>query len=132
VPPCHGAACRRACAGHPAVRDGPPHTRLVVQPGVGVVRLARGTRPVLTGGGAVMVGSAWVTSRERAATSLRAARLQVVPGAPTRGEAPVATWSAVVRAREAAAVSSLAQHRSRMRRWMAGAPRAAALTGRGG
>jgi hypothetical protein len=128
VTTCNGSEFSRACAGHHAVRDWQQQPLLVVQPGVGLAMLALGTLPVLTGVGAVMVVSACVTVRELAAKHLRAARRKVVPGAKRRGAHPVATLSSVVGAMEAAAVSDLDQHRSLMRRWMAGDPRSSALT----
>ena len=131
VPTCHGAACSRACAGHHAVRDWPPHTRLVFQPGVGVAMLALGPRPVRPGVVAVMVVSACVTVRAWAATRRRAARRTVVPGAKRSGAPPVATLRSGVGALDADAVSDRDHHRARMRRLMAGAPRAAAWTVRG-
>lgn len=111
------------------MRDWPPHTLLVFPPGVGWAMPALGTMPVLTGVVAVRVVAAVVTGIEWAATRRSAARLQVVHGAKRSGEPPVAQLSAVVGALEADEVSDLDPHRALRRRWMAGDPRAAALTG---
>lgn len=131
VTPGHGAEFSRACEGHPEVRDWQQPTLLGCQPCVGWAMLARGPLPVLTGVVAVMVVAACVTGRAGAAKRLRAARLTVGPGAPMSGAPPVAHLSSGVGAMDADAVSALDPHGSRMRRLMAGDPRASAGTVRG-
>lgn len=126
--PGHGAEFSRACEGHHEVSDGSQHTLLVFQPGWGLVILAVGTMPVLTGVGAVVVVSACVAVRERAAKSLCAARRTVVHGAKMRGEHPVAKVSSGVRAMDAEEVSSRDHPSALMMRLMACDPSAAAVT----
>jgi len=126
-----GSACHRERQGHQDVRERQPQTLVVVEPWLGLVLLARGTGPVLTGVGAVLVLWAGRTGRALAAARRRAARRHVLPGPPMTGPPPVATCGTGRGAMAAAHLRALHQPRSAMLRVMASAPRCAALAVRG-
>src|SRR5882724_3726975 len=126
-----GAACHRARQGQQDVRDRPPQPRVVVAPWRGLVLLARGTGPVLTGVVAVMGRVAGRTVIDRAGARLRAARRHIRQGPPMPGPPPVATCGTGRGAMEAEHRRVLPPHRSAMTRWRAAAPRCAALAVRG-
>jgi hypothetical protein len=82
--------------GDQARRDWQQHTLLVFQPLLGVRIVARGTRPVLTRVGAIMIVSAWLTMGHLPAQTLRATLLNVLHGSQVCGWHLGAEWSAVV------------------------------------
>ena len=113
--------------GHHEVRHRQQQTLLVFQPLLGLVLLALGTVPVLTGVVAVMIRLAGLTVIDLAAERLRAALLNVLHGPPMTGQHPVAKLRAVLGAMDAENIRDLHHHRSPMRRLMASAPRCSAL-----
>jgi hypothetical protein len=127
---CQRSACIRERQGHQEVRHRQEETLVVFQPWLGLVMLALGTVPVLTGVVAVMVRLAGLTMLDLAAAGLRAAPRDVLPGPQMTGKPPVAKCRAVGGAMEAEHRSALHHHRSPLRRVMASAPRGSALAGR--
>ena len=121
------SACIRTREGDQEVRDRQPPAFLVVEPVLSRVLWARGTVPVLTGVVAVMGLSAALTVRDLAAERLRAAPFNILHGPQRLGRPPAAPCRAVRGAMDAEDVSALHQHRSRLRRLMASAPRGSAL-----
>jgi hypothetical protein len=101
--------------------------RLVFQPMLGLVLLARGTVPALTGVVAVMLLSAGLTVRDLAAERLRAAPLNVLQSTKMTRKPPVAKLRAVLRAMDAENLSDRHHHSSPMRRLIASAPSCSAL-----
>jgi hypothetical protein len=122
-----GSEFHRERQGHQEVRDRQQQTLLVVEPLLGLVLLALGTVPVLTGVVAVMVLLAGLTVIDLAAERLRAALRNVLHGPPMTGQHPVVKFGTVRGAMDAENLSDLHHHRSSMTRLMASAPRCSAL-----
>jgi hypothetical protein len=118
---------RRERKGHHEVRHRQQETILVFQPLLGLIMLALGTVPVLTGVVAVVVHLAGLTMIDLAAEGLRAAPFNVLHGPQMTRQHPVAKFRAVPGAMDAENLRDLHHHRSPRRRLMASAPRCSAL-----
>ena len=100
---------------------------MVVEPVLGLVLLARGTGPVLTGVVAVLVRAAGLTVIDLAAAASPCGTAQCPAWPAGDGKQPVTELRAVLGAMDAENVRDLHHHRSPLRRLMASAPRCAAL-----
>ena len=96
------------------MREGQQKTRVVWQPGFGLVILALGTVSILARVIAVMMLLTALTGKELATKSLSVTLLDVLHGPQMRGRHPVAKRRAVRWAVDAEDVSEFDHHRSLM------------------